>query len=260
VENNNGKTTNVDKILTIPLHIGDALKDTYMMDATEFGAYMRLLLCHYNIGEQGLPDDDAKLARLAGCTPKVWQRVAPIVRDKFTWNGTFGKHNRVLMEIAKHQERVSKARTNGLKNKGHGKQVGKLEGSKNEANPIANPELTINHKPLDIDKSISPPTPKGVVLPDWVDHQIWKDFLEHRQKLKAPMTDKAKKMMLNELEALMATGNQPNEVLRQSMLRGWKGVFELKGNNNGQITGSASRPSITDSVIAALECVERGEL
>jgi uncharacterized protein YdaU (DUF1376 family) len=247
------------KILTIPLHIGDALKDTYMMDATEFGAYMRLLLCHYNIGEQGLPDDDAKLARLAGCTPKVWLRVAPLVREKFTWNGSFGKHNRVLMEIAKHDERVTKARNNGLKNKGGGKQVGKQADSKNEANPIANPKLTINHKPIDIDKSISPPTPKGVELPVWLNAEVWGQFLQHRQKLKAPMTENAKKLMIGELEKLRFKGDDPHHVLEQSMLNGWKGVFKLKGNQNDNTARSAAKPTITDSVNTMLAKIERGE-
>lgn len=247
------------KMLTIPLHIGDALKDTYMMDATEFGAYMRLLLCHYNIGEQGLPDDDAKLARLAGCTPKVWLRVAPLVREKFTWNGSFGKHNRVLMEIARHDERVSKARNNGLKNKGWRKQVGKQTDSKNEANPIADAKLTINHKPIDIDKSISPPTPKGVVLPEWIDQQTWRDFVEHRQKLKAPMTDRAKTMMISELGELKAKGNDPNAVLSQSITRGWKGVFEMKGNQNDNTTRGTAKPTITDSVNAMLAKINNGE-
>lgn len=249
----------MDKILTVPLHIGDALKDTYMMDATEFGAYMRLLLCHYNIGEQGLPDDDAKLARLAGCTPKVWQRVAPIVRDKFTWNGTFGKHNRVLTEIAKYHDRVSKARTNGLKNKGRVKQVGKQTPSGIEAGAIADAKLTINHKPIDIDKSISPPTPKGVELPVWLNAEVWGQFLQHRQKLKAPMTDNAKKLMIGELEKLRFEGNDPHHVLEQSMLNGWKGVFKLKGKQDGQVTRSAGKATVTDSVNAMLAKIERGE-
>jgi len=72
---------------------------------------------------------------------------------------------------------------------------------------------------------------KAVVfeLPNNIDEITWKSFLEHRQKLKAPMTDHAKNLMMKKLEKL--NGN-PNHILNQSIENGWKGVFELKQENN----------------------------
>ncbi|MGR3218621.1 MAG: hypothetical protein ACUZ8H_02235, partial [Candidatus Anammoxibacter sp.] len=68
------------------------------------------------------------------------------------------------------------------------------------------------------------------VLPDNIDKETWSAFVEHRQKLKAPMTDKAKTLMINKLEKLNGSAN---DILNQSIENGWKGIFELKENDNG---------------------------
>jgi uncharacterized protein YdaU (DUF1376 family) len=47
------------------------------------GAYIMLLLAHYQIGETGLPNDDKKLARIASVTAKVWDRIKEPVLEKF---------------------------------------------------------------------------------------------------------------------------------------------------------------------------------
>lgn len=63
------------------------------------------------------------------------------------------------------------------------------------------------------------------IIPENIDDDTWKAFVEHRQKLKAPMTDKAKTLMVNKLNKL---NGDNNEILNQSIESGWKGVFELK--------------------------------
>lgn len=67
---------------------------------------------------------------------------------------------------------------------------------------------------------------------------IWRDFKQHRTKLKAPMTAHAEKLMLRKLEQLHAQGHDPTAVLEQSIERGWKGVFEIKG---GERNGRSNR-------------------
>ncbi len=56
-----------------------------------------------------------------------------------------------------------------------------------------------------------------------------KDFEEMRKKIKAPMTDKARTMMLNNLNKLSNGDNQKAiEILNQSTMNCWKGLFPLK--------------------------------
>jgi len=70
-------------IITVPLHIGDFLSGTMHMDTLEKGAYMMLMLAHYQAGEKGIPADDKKLANIAGVTLKKWQLIKPVLAEKF---------------------------------------------------------------------------------------------------------------------------------------------------------------------------------
>lgn len=110
----------------------------------------------------------------------------------------------------------------------------------------------------DTEKKINPLPPKGVELPDWLDQQTWRDFCQHRTKLKAAMTERAKQMMIKELGDMKSKGHDPTAVLCQSITRGWKGIFELKGNQNDFTKGSATKPSVTDSVHAAIAKINAG--
>lgn len=69
------------------------------------------------------------------------------------------------------------------------------------------------------------PVTASVTLPPEIDDEIWKDFIEMRQKIKAPLTERAKKEILTDLEKI---GQDKNEVLKQSIKKSWRGVFELK--------------------------------
>lgn len=54
------------------------------------------------------------------------------------------------------------------------------------------------------------------------------DFIEYRKGIKSPMTDKAIKLLINKLNGLSSDINEQIEILNQSIVNGWKGVFPLK--------------------------------
>lgn len=54
-----------------------------------------------------------------------------------------------------------------------------------------------------------------------------RDFNEMRVKIKKPMTDRAKKLMINDLEKLSHTRGEQIAILNQSIKRSWAGVFAL---------------------------------
>lgn len=67
-----------------------------------------------------------------------------------------------------------------------------------------------------------------------------KAFEEMRKKIKAPLTDKARTMLLNNLNKLSNGDNQKAiAILNQSTMNCWKGVFPLKENIN--ITKSTAK-------------------
>ena len=78
-------------------------------------------------------------------------------------------------------------------------------------------------------------------LIDAIEPDIWKAFVEHRIKLKAPLTNRAEGMIKTELIKIHDEhGHDPNAVLKQTILRGWKAVFPLKddgGKGSGRKSG-----------------------
>lgn len=64
------------KVISIPLHIGDLHAKTFDMNAQEFGAHVRLIIAHYQAGEDGISTDEKKLARIAGVSVQVWRKIS----------------------------------------------------------------------------------------------------------------------------------------------------------------------------------------
>jgi hypothetical protein len=64
------------------------------------------------------------------------------------------------------------------------------------------------------------------ILPDWVDAELWAAYEESRKK--HPMTDYARRLAIRKLEEIYrATGDHPSEVLEQSILCGYRGLFPV---------------------------------
>lgn len=78
-------------------------------------------------------------------------------------------------------------------------------------------------------------------LPTQLAKDKWHDFLKYRESLNAPMSIIAQKMAINVLERLKEEGNDINQVIEQSIVNGWKGLFALKGRTNGPNTKEGSK-------------------
>lgn len=72
------------------------------------------------------------------------------------------------------------------------------------------------------------PAQSAFDLPDWLPEDAWLSFVDMRKKIKAPLTDAAVKLAIGELEKLMAKGHRPRAVLDQSTMNSWRGLFEVK--------------------------------
>jgi len=79
------------------------------------------------------------------------------------------------------------------------------------------------------------------IVPSWIDKDTWEAFLEMRKKKRAVPTELAKELIIKELEKLKREGNDPNEVLNQSIMRNYTGVFPVKGDASGTSKGNPSQ-------------------
>lgn len=67
------------------------------------------------------------------------------------------------------------------------------------------------------------------------------DFIAFRKNIKKPMTDKAVDLMISKLNKLSDSIPEQIEIINQSIMNGWQGVFPLQKGNGGY--GSNSRGS-----------------
>lgn len=84
-----------------------------------------------------------------------------------------------------------------------------------------------------------PPTPKKnkkapVVFdsPLGVTIQTWEDFIQHRSGIRKPLTEVSVKHIIKKLETMSQEGNDPEEVLKRSIVNGWQGIFPLQRDSN----------------------------
>lgn len=67
-------------------------------------------------------------------------------------------------------------------------------------------------------------------LPDWLPETHWNDFVEFRKFIKKPMTDRAKQLMLSNLQTIKDNGHDPILAINNSIANNWQNVYEPKPN------------------------------
>lgn len=82
-------------------------------------------------------------------------------------------------------------------------------------------------------------------------------FAEHRKKLKKPMTERAKELMLSKLSKMARTEHEQIAILNQSIVNGWQGIFPL-GGDRGKRNQRQSAADMASDVIRMMD--ERGML
>lgn len=63
---------------------------------------------------------------------------------------------------------------------------------------------------------------------------LYIDFYEMRKKMKAPMTEKAVKLLINKVSSLEQDVERQKTLLNEAILHGWKSVYPLKDNVNAR--------------------------
>lgn len=98
------------------LYVADYLGDTQHLTTEQHGAYLLILMAMWRAGGT-LPNDEAKLARIARVTLKRWHLIAPDVMDFFEVEGGELTQNRLRKEIEKAasitQKRILSGRAGG---------------------------------------------------------------------------------------------------------------------------------------------------
>lgn len=116
-----------------------------------------------------------------------------------------------------------------------GKGEGKGEGERNTSSG-SNPPLTPPRGRVDVPEALM---------------ENWNGFCEMRKKIKKPLTDRAAKMILNELERLAPGDNHTKGlILDQSVKRCWQDVYPLKGDKSAGGTDEVKQLPSYDIALA----------
>ena len=221
----------------MPMYWADYFGDTTHLTTLEHGAYILLLGTYWRRGRP-LPDDDKWLAIVCKLTPKRWRVVRQKVSHLFQIKDGQWEHKRLEKEILKSSERLNSARSNcragGIAS---GVAKSKLvtttvikEGSKKKGNGADAPRFDV---------------------PSWIPSEPWAAYEEMRQRIRKPMTNRARELTICDLEKLHKSGCDPGSVLLQSVKNSWQGVFKLR-EDHGNGGTNTRQPSKTERAKAAI--------
>lgn len=133
------------------LYVADYLGDTRHLTTEQHGAYLLLLMTMWR-SDGRLPNDDKKLARIAGTTPSRWSKIAPEVMEFFDIDGAEITNARLSKELEKAQEKSIKRAVSGIKG-------AKAKALKNKETDQANASGLLKHS-SEPEPDI-PPSPQG---------------------------------------------------------------------------------------------------
>ena len=67
-------------------------------------------------------------------------------------------------------------------------------------------------------------------MPDWLPDDAWDDFVKYRKKKKT-FTAKAAELAIAKLGELRGGGDDPREIINQSIMNGWTGLFPVRNKS-----------------------------
>ena len=192
-----------------------------LLTAEQERGYLRLLCRSWNMPDCTLPDNEEHLLR--------WSRISDanalrtLLRTLFERNKKGWRNAKLYTLFLKAKDKHEKASSSASMRyiKKHNTANAKRTQSERTANQNQN------------QKNIKTKKAQVFVLPEWIDKATWNSFDEMRNKLRKPMTERAKELIVMELIKLKSLGNDPNAVLLESIRKSWQDVFPLKEKNNG---------------------------
>lgn len=123
---------------------------------------------------------------------------------------------------------------------GKGKEGKGREGNNNAAAPSAGIGVPRGTKQR-------PPAKPAFVLPDWIDASRWDAFEEMRRRMRKPLTDRARELIVGELEKLRAKGYDSGDLLDASTRKNWLDVYEPKPEDRRRARDEAPSISAADA-------------
>lgn len=185
-----------------PFHIGDYISHTSHLTDEEDLAYRRMIDLYY-MTEAPFINDREWIARRVRSTPQI---VYELLHEFFELQEDDLWHSaRADKEIAKYKYLSESGK------KGAEKRWGNRDVKPTDSHPISHPNAT----PIATKTKNQEP----IYTPDGVTTDLWKEFLDYRKRLKAPVTERIVTRLIKEAADANMTLSQ---VLEMIMFKGWR--------------------------------------
>lgn len=206
-----------------PFYWADYSSKTFDLTMEQHGAYMLFLRHIYTTGK---PIPAKQCFSIARALTEQQQENATIVLEKFFFLDGENWRNLRCEEVineqnARHQKRVDAGRSGG------NAKAAALPKQK-PSNARAKPKQCPSNQNQNQNQSIISSLRSEINI----SNELWQKFLDHRKKVKASTTQEAEKLVLEKLKAWKQKGHNPEEIIKNSIENGWKGVFEPKNQQN----------------------------
>ena len=227
--------------------IGAYEDSTAHLSMLQDGAYNRLIR-HYYKTSRPIPLDEQQIVRISGAHSAEEIAAVSCVLNEFFDKKSDGWHNKRADEELLKAQKISKLRKELGRRGGLAKATAN---AKQELEQMGEQTRKQKATQLQLQKHKEESKPKAAsafAIPDWIPQEEWQAFEEMRRKIRKPMTDKARSLIVTSLYTLRSHGHSPKQVLEQSIRNGWQDVYELKGDlhgTNGQNHQTKPKPHVT---------------
>ena len=104
-----------------------------------------------------------------------------------------------------------------------------IQGNGHHIEQQMNNKRTTTEQPVNTPKEVKNERKKEIrIYPEWLDVELFKDFLKMRIAIKKPATDRAETMLINKLATYKEKGYNIKEIMEQAILHNWQDFYEPK--------------------------------
>jgi len=215
----------------MPLWTDAYLADCGHLDDAETGRYLLMLIHLWRAPRQRFPNDDAWLARkFRRSIEDVQSQIRPLITEfcstdgNWVWQNRLAKEFKYLADKRRQQSDRAKVRWSKDKESCHTRNAA-------SGNALSTPTPTPSKKEKDSNES-QKKTPRAALIPI-LGEDLAAAVVEHRQRIRKPLTVRAAEMLARRFEAY----HDPPAGAEMMLARGWQG-FEAKWMENDRRKGN----------------------
>jgi len=198
--------------------------------------YWELLCCQWQSDDCSLPSDGMELSEKSGLGDELWaQYGARILRNFEAIEGGRIRnavcHQEWLTAKAKYEANSSAKSEAGKRGADarwkHDKPMARA--IKNDGKKCHTGTVTVTET-----KELKAKAQAPSFLPPWISASTWDSYEEMRRRIRKPMTDRARELVIAKLGRFREAGEDIEEVLNRSIANGWQDVWATEGRGSGR--------------------------